>query len=211
MKIYDLSLPISKDSPVFPGTPKMDYTLSHTIKKNSFNLGVASINTHAGTHTDAPLHFLDGAPSLSDVEISKYIGKAFVIDCLNKKAFDPICVEDLLPYKDKIGELKRVIIKTGWSKYYNEDKFFTDYPFITVKLAKWLADKDIVMLGVEAPSLNPSDYIEVHKILLSSGAAVVEGLANLESFAGSEIFFVGVPIAFKGADGFPIRAVAIEF
>lgn len=211
MKIYDLSLPFSKDTLVFPGTPKMDYVRSQTVEKDNYNLGLISINTHAGTHTDAPLHFIDNGTSLADVEVGKYVGEAVVVDCSSKKAFDVIDVEDAITYEDKIIRCKRVIFKTGWSKFYKEDKFFTDYPIITVKLAKWLVDKGIVMIGVEPPSLNPADYIVVHKILLESGVAVVEGLTNLDVLPSDEIFFVGTPLALKDGDGFPIRAIAIEF
>jgi kynurenine formamidase len=39
----------------------------------------------------------------------------------------------------------------------------------------------------------------------------VEGLTNLETLPEDEIFFVGAPVALKGADGFPLRALGIEF
>ncbi len=211
MKIYDLSIPFSKDTLVFPGTPKMDYVRSHTVQKDHYNLGIVSVNTHAGTHTDAPLHFIEGGASLADVDVGKYVGEAVVIDCSQKKAFDLIDVADVASYEEKIKRCKRVIIKTGWSKFFEEDKFFTDYPIITVELAKWLAAAGVVLLGVEPPSLNPADYIEVHKTLLESGIAVVEGLTNLESLPSDEIFFVGTPLALKDGDGFPIRALALEF
>lgn len=51
----------------------------------------------------------------------------------------------------------------------------------------------------------------MHKALLSAGAVIVEGLTNLETIPGDEIFFIGAPIALKGAEGFPLRALGIEF
>ena len=211
MKIYDLSLPFSENTLVFPGTPPMKYEHTHTYEKNHYNLGLFSINTHAGTHTDAPLHFIDRATCLADVDVSKYIGPAVVIDCTAKKAMEMIGIADVEAYKDKIVDHRRVIFKTGWSRHYNEQKFFTDYPSISIELATWLADNGVVMIGVEAPSLNPGDYIEVHQILLGSGIAIVEGLTNLDELPSEEIFFVGPPLNVKDGDGFPIRALAIEF
>jgi kynurenine formamidase len=211
MKVYDLTLPFAIDMIVFPGTPSMDYELSQTIAKDNYNLGIASINTHAGTHTDAPLHFIQGGDSLEKIDVCKYIGKAVVADCSVKSDFDEINVSDLLPYSEKIADYKRVIIKTGWSKHFNEPKYFTDYPVITLELANWLVGLGVLMVGVEPPSLNPGKYIEVHKALLSAGVAVVEGLTNLETLPEDEIFFIGAPVALKGADGFPLRALGIEF
>lgn len=211
MKIYDLSFPLSTQDMVFPGTPKMDYVLTQEIKSDHFNLGLVSVNTHAGTHTDAPLHFIEGGEALEQVDVSKYVGKAIVIDCTDKKAFDKIDIDDAAPYTKQIEECQRVIFKTGWSKNYNKEEFFTDYPVITLELAEWLVQRGVVMVGVEPPSLNPELYIEVHQTFLGNGVAIVEGLTNLDSLPSDEIFFVGAPIGIKGADGFPIRAIAIEF
>jgi len=211
MKVYDLTLPFAIDMMVFPGTPSMSYKLSQTVTKDNYNLGIASINTHAGTHTDAPLHFIQGGDSLEKIDVCKYIGKTVIADCSVKSDFDEIYVSDLLPYSEKIADYKRVIIKTGWSKHFNEPKYFTDYPVITLELTNWLVELGISMIGVESPSLNPKKYIEVHKALLSAGVVIVEGLTNLETIPGDEIFFIGAPIALKGADGFPLRALGIEF
>jgi kynurenine formamidase len=211
MKVYDLTLPFSVNMMVFPGTPPMNYKLSQTIKKDNYNLGIASINTHAGTHTDAPLHFIEGGDSLEKIDVCKYVGKAVIVDCSIKSDFDEINVSDLIPYSKKLADYKRVIIKTNWSKHFNEPKYFTDYPVITLELANWLVELGVLMVGVEPPSLNPEKYIEVHKALLRSGVVIIEGLANLEDIPGDEIFFVGMPIALEGADGFPLRAIGIEF
>jgi len=188
MKIYDLTLPLSVSGSVFPGTPKMSYTLSHTVEKDHYNLGLASINSHAGTHTDAPHHFLEEGVCLDKVPVTKYVGYAVVADLTGKGALDTIDVSDLLPYEDKIRAHRKVILHTNWSEHAAEDIFYTDYPVITEALARWLTGLGVEMIGVEAPSLNPGKYIEVHKTFLS-----------------------GAPIPLAEADGFPIRAVAIEF
>lgn len=211
MKTYDLTLPFSKDTLVFPGTPEMSYEHTHTIEEVHYNLGLISVNTHAGTHTDAPLHFIDKGKDLAQVDFNKYVGMAVVIDCTYREAKEAVTVADVAKYEDKITEHKRVIIRTGWSKYYNEDKFFTDYPYVSLELAKWLADRDVVMVGVEPPTLNGAEYIEVHQVLLGNGIAVVEGLCNLDQLERDEVFFVGAPLPLKDGDGFPIRAIAIEF
>ena len=211
MKIYDLSLPFSKDMPVFPGTPGMDYALSHTVEKDNYNLGIASINSHAGTHTDAPRHFLAKGSCLNDVDINHYIGYAVVIDCTGKAAFDAITIDDAKPYEDVIKKHKKVIFRTDWSKLADQECFYTDYPIVTESLADYLVGLGIHMIGVESPSLNPEKYIEVHKTFLANDVAVVEALTNLDLLPQDVIFFSGAPVGMAEADGFPIRAVAIIF
>ncbi len=211
MTIYDLSLDVYPGMPVFPGTPPVGMLISHTIEKANYRLGQAVVNTHAGTHTDAPSHFLAGAPGLEGVDITAYVGKALVVDCSSKKAKEPITPADLGAYEDRIRKGTRVLIRTDWFKFAREDFYFTDYPPISLELARWLVERGVVLIGVEPPSLNPGQYIEVHQAFLRAGVAVVEGLANLDRLKTDEVFFVAAPLRFQGADGFPVRALAIEF
>ncbi|MEI8199616.1 MAG: cyclase family protein [Eubacteriales bacterium] len=211
MKIYDLTLRLSVHGSVFPGTPEMDYNLSHTIEKDHYNLGIASINSHAGTHTDAPRHFLEEGSCLDAVPLEKYIGYTVVADCTQKQAFDKIDVSDLLPYEDRIRKYKKLLLHTNWSNYAGEPEFYTDYPIITEELADWLVSLGLELIGVEAPSLNPEKYIEVHKTFLSNGTAIIESLTNLSSLPSDIVFFSAAPIPLAEADGFPVRALAIEF
>lgn len=211
MKIYDLTLPFSVHTPVFPGTPGMSYTLSHTCETDHYNLGIAAINSHAGTHTDAPRHFLADGCCLDEVPAGRYVGNTVIADCTGKRAFDEINPDDLAPWEEKIRLHKKVIVHTNWSAHAGTPEFFTDYPVITLACAKWLTSLGVEMLGVEAPSLNPAAYIEVHQELLSHDVAVVEALTGLGALPSDVVFFSGAPIPFAGADGFPIRALAIEF
>jgi kynurenine formamidase len=196
--------------PVFPGTPPVGYIVSHTIEKDNFNLAQAIINTHAGTHIDAPRHFVPGAPGLEGIKLEAYVGKALIVDCTSKKDNDSITVEDMKPFENEICKGSRLIIRTDWYKCASEHKYFTDYPRISVGLARWLVEKGVIMLGVEPPSLNPPEYIEVHRTLLEGGVTIIEGLANLDTLNKNEVLFVGAPVIFNQADGFPLRAIAID-
>ena len=49
----------------------------------------------------------------------------------------------------------------------------------------------------------------VHKILLSNRIPIIEGLTNLESLLGHRFEFIALPLKISGADGSPIRAIAI--
>jgi kynurenine formamidase len=40
-----------------------------------------TLNDHFGTHLDAPIHVVAGAPSVDQVRIDRLIGEAVVIDC----------------------------------------------------------------------------------------------------------------------------------
>ncbi|HWQ80084.1 MAG TPA: cyclase family protein [Anaerovoracaceae bacterium] len=211
MKVVDLSHKFSVEDMVFPGTMGMSFERTHTTAEDHYNLSIARINSHSGTHTDAPLHFIAGGDSLGEVPIDRYVGSCVVADCRDKGAFGTIGIDDIKPYEDAVRKAGRVLICTGWSKHFNEECFFTDYPIISEELADYLVSLGIVLVGVEPPSLNPPKYIEVHQAFLKNNVAIVEGLTNLEALIGKEFIFCGAPLAFEDMDGFPVRAYAIEF
>lgn len=210
MKVTDLTHKFNINDMVFPGTRAMSFERTHTAEKDFYNLSMAVINSHAGTHTDAPMHFLADGKSLGEVAIDRYVGPCVVVDCRNKGAFEMIEIEDVKPYEDAIRKAGRVVLCTGWDKQFKKECFFTDYPSISEPLANYLVSLGIVMVGVEPPSLNPPKYIEVHQAFLKNDVAIVEGLTNLEGLIGKEFIFCGAPLAFENMDGFPIRAYAIE-
>ena len=58
-KIYDVSVPLSTAVPTFPGDPRFQLEFTHRIADGEpYNLARIALGTHAGTHVDAPAHFL---------------------------------------------------------------------------------------------------------------------------------------------------------
>lgn len=210
MRITDLSHPFHIEDMVFPGTPKMSMYRSHTIEKDGYNLSLVSINSHAGTHTDAFLHFEEGGKSLAEIGLDAYIGPCFVMDCLEKVPCSDITPDDLRPFAQQIQKAGRVILATGWGKHVNTDAFYTDFPRVSPETAEYLVFLGVKTLGVEPPTLHTDKGAEVHHILLGNEVVVIEGLTNLEALAGKEILLSAAPLCFEGMDGFPLRAVAIE-
>ena len=81
MKIYDVSLPISQDLPVWPGDPPIDLRRQASISAGSdANVSRLACGVHMGTHVDAPLHFVDGEESVDQINLNTLIGRVHVID-----------------------------------------------------------------------------------------------------------------------------------
>jgi len=196
---------------VFPGTQPMSFNRTHTCANDGYNLTMCNINTHAGTHTDAPLHFLADGKGLAEVDIDRYVGTCFIVDCTKKGYANAMVeVEDVKPYEAEIKKAGRVIFATGWNKEFNTEHFFTEYPSVSVALAEYLVSLGVKMMGVEGPSVSTVDGARVHKILLGADIAIVETLTNMEGLLNREVIFCGAPLSFTGMDGFPLRAYAIE-
>ncbi|RXZ79791.1 cyclase family protein [Paenibacillaceae bacterium] len=208
-QLVDLSLDIYHGAPTFAWDPKCAVVVHNTIETIGYNISQLSLSTHQGTHLDAPFHFLADGKTVEQLDLHKCIGEAFLIDLSHKQAKEPICVSDFLPFESYITEGSRIIYRTDWYKQFPGLHYFSDFPYMTLELAQWLADRKIGMIGMDVPTPNPADYDPVHKILLGAEIVIVEGLAYLDQVKQSEFFFMAAPLKVSGRDGAPIRAVAM--
>jgi kynurenine formamidase len=208
-KIVDLSLDIYDGAPTFAFDPKCAVIVHNTIDSIGYNMTQLSIGTHQGTHLDAPFHFLDDGKTVDQLDLHKCIGPALLVDLSHKKAKEPLTVEDFAHVADRIGEGTRLIYRTDWHKQFPHKHYFTDFPYMTIELAAWLAERKIGMIGMDVPTPNPTDFDPIHKILLREEIVIVEGLANLGDIGAEEFFFMAAPLRIKGRDGSPVRALAI--
>lgn len=209
-RIIDLSLEIYHHTPVYPLDPHTGFITHQTIETTGYNITQIIMSTHVGTHLDAPYHFLREGRTVDKLALEKCIGPAIVINMNHKKPKEAIKIEDFASFEKKIVKETRLLIRTDWARFFPAQTYFFDSPVITVETAKWLAEREIGLLGVEVPSVNSQDYMEVHKILLGKEIVVVEALTNLAQITKEEVYFIVLPLRLKGLDGSPVRAVAIE-
>jgi len=192
----------------------VDFEVKSTIAGKGWNTTILHLYSHAGTHVDAPRHFIEQGGTLEALALEKCVGAAHVIDLTFVKARDLITVEHLAPYAEKVGPGARLLLKTGWSAHADLPDYRTHLPRVSLPLAEWLAERRIALLGVEPPSVadvnDKEELISVHQALLGAGIVIVEGLANLEALQQDEVTFIALPLKFEGGDGSPVRAVAIE-
>jgi len=208
-KIIDLSMDIYHAAPTFAFDPKCAVIVHNTIDSIGYNMTQLSMSTHQGTHLDAPFHFLDDGKTVEQLDLTKCIGDALLVDLSRKRPKEAITVADFAAYKDRIGEGTRLIYRTDWNEQYPHKHYFSDFPYMTIELAEWLAERRIAMIGMDVPTPNPTDYGPVHKILLRAEIVIVEGLANLKEVGQGSFFFMAAPLRIKGRDGSPVRALAM--
>ena len=90
--------------------------------------------------------------------------------------------------------------------------YLHDFPGLALESVHWLADRDILMFGVEAISPAPEgepNYL-AHMACAERGITHMECLANLDKLVGRGRFrFIGFPLKIRGGTASPIRAVAV--
>ena len=81
MKIYDVSVPISSQTPVYEGDPKVEITMAHAISAGApANVSNLCFGAHTATHVDAPNHFIEGSRKINELSLDVLIGKARVVE-----------------------------------------------------------------------------------------------------------------------------------
>ena len=211
MKITDLTHVIYSDMPVFPGTEQPTLEKANTLEKDGFQEAKITMYSHTGTHIDAPAHMLSNGPYLDNLDIEHFIGNATIIDFSNR-TIKLIDLDSLKPYEEKIKNVEFVIIKTGWSKYWGDKKYYENFPSLNLESAKWLSQFNLKGIGIDAISIDDmeSTTFAVHKILMPRNIIIIENLTNLDSIS-SEFFILSIlPLKNKDADGSPVRAISIE-
>ena len=207
-KIIDLSLTFAT------GKRGVLFDPALTIAENGFNTTNLHIYSHALTHMDAPRHFINDGWTIEAMDLEKCMGSALVIDLSHKGHNSRITVDDFAPYHDRIHEGARLLLRTDWDQYADEDIYRTDFPRISEELAHWLVACGVWFIGVETPSVaslsvdNRSELTSVHQILLGANITIVESLCNLRLLP-EQVHLIALPLKLDGVDGSPVRAIAL--
>ena len=198
----DLSVGIRDDMVHYPGNPGVELKQTmHLDRGDPANVSQLSLGVHTGTHVDAPVHFIGGAPGVDQFSIDAMIGPARVIEILDKE----VCTaQDLAAYDIRAGE--RLLLRTNNStRCWNVDAFVEDYAHLDTSAARMLAERGVRMVGIDYLSIGRgNEGPEVHRILLGAGVVIIEGL-DLSRVDAGVYDVVCLPLKIIGGDGAPAR------
>ena len=209
MSIIDLSHPISKSMPYYPGTEPPDITSSATVSENGYAEKRICLLTHNGTHVDAPAHIIQGKTTIDNIKPDNFFGSAIMLD-FSKSVKKTIDLKDLLKYKEAIEKNDFVLLNTGWCHNWGKEKYFKNFPTLSEEAAQWLCGFKLKGVGVDTISVDAVDSIgyPIHKLLLSHGINIIENLSSLDHLPRGRFLFCCFPLRIKNGDGSPVRAVA---
>lgn len=204
MKIYDLSPEISGEMAVYKDRPEKKPRLIQTRTLNEgANESRLEIESHTGSHADAPFHFLENGKTIEKISLDRFMGKCIVLDLTKTK--DPIKKIDLAKFKIQKDEI--VLLKT---KNKLENRFNPDFVYLEKTGAQYLASKKIKAVGIDSLGIERSQpEHETHKILLGKGIIIFEGL-DLSKVNQGKYFFHGLPLKIRKGDASPVRAVLVK-
>jgi arylformamidase len=202
----DISVPLRDGIPIFPGDPGFGLERVFSIAGGQIaNVSRVHMGVHTGTHLDAPIHFIDGAPSSESIPLEAGIGPAWVVDVTHLN--DAAVTEQDLAALDIPTDASRLLFKTRNSALWSEREFSTAFIGLDGGAASVLAARGVRLVGIDYLSIGPyGDAIPTHQALLRAGIAILEGI-DLRAVEQGPVELLCLPIRLVGSDGVPARAL----
>ncbi len=201
-KLWDISPPLSEQSPAFPGDTVYRQRWTAEIGPGCpVNVSAITMSPHLGSHADAPLHYGREAAAIGQVDLDPFLGSCRVIHAIGKGALiTPAHLEHAAS-----GLPARVLVRscvkapTGWSP---------DFSAFAAETIAWLAGRGVRLVGIDSPSVDPADSktLDSHQQLLAHDMRVLENLV-LDDVAEGDYELIALPLKLITACASPVRAV----
>lgn len=209
MRIYDVSVPISAETPTYPGDPRVEISQWAAIARgDAANVSRLDFGAHTATHVDAPSHFIEGAARVDAMPLDALLGRARVVVIPGDAR---AITADHLAAQNLEGA-SRVLFKTRNSAFWSAaaEGFRRDFTYVAPDAARALVHAGVRLVGIDYLSLEKfqSEKFEAHEVLLSGGVVILEGL-DLREVEGGDYELICLPLKIAGGagDGAPARAV----
>jgi len=217
MPSYDLSQPITDGMPVYPGDRPVETDQVATVAADGYRQTALHIDTHTGTHLDAPAHMIESARSIDEFPIETFQFAAQRVDCTGFGPRAEIGRNRLADgFEDSSDCLDMLVIQTNWDSHWKTEHYF-DHPFVTTAAAEWVVEQEL-HLAIDTPNVDPTptdqqtdeepDGYPAHHCLLRNNCLLLENLRGLERLP-VRFELQAYPLAIANGDGAPVRAVAV--
>ena len=207
MKIYDISLSLSAHTVRWATAQPFELIERKRMQRGDAN-NSSSVHTsvHAGTHVDAPFHFLADGATIESLPLEIFIGPARVC------AIEPgnrITARDIASAALQEGEM-RILFKTRNSALLRKRDYDPSFAPFSVDGAKALVDLGARLVGLDYLSAAAADeQVPVHRAFLDHGVILLEGI-DLSDVPPGRYELICFPVKIAGSDGAPCRAVLRE-
>jgi kynurenine formamidase len=211
-KIVDLSMPITSQTPVYPGDPKPHIEPAATFAQNGYHVSRLVLGSHTGTHVDAPFHFRENGARIDEVPLTYFLGKGIVIDVTGKNDGEAITLDDVTAYLPRLEPGMIVLFHTGWFQYAGTERYF-HHPYIAIDVIEAMLERGIHTFFIDALNIDPPDgsSFPVHEAITAVNGVIGENFTNFDKIDFANPYIIALPLYLPKGDGSPVRAVAVEF
>jgi arylformamidase len=204
-EVYDISLLLGETA-TYPGDAPFSREMLFEIASGAnYDLSTLTLSSHAGTHLDAPAHFIAGGKTLDLYPLKRFILPAHVVSVYDDEA---ITQDTLFGIEIKEGDALLFKTKNSLRGISGQGIFTKDFVYLSADAAKYCLDLGVSMVGIDYLSIDQfgNDLSPVHNLLLGNDVLILEGIDLLKVPPGEYILFC-TPLRVKGAEAAPARAI----
>ncbi|MBE2224789.1 MAG: cyclase family protein [Anaerolineae bacterium] len=204
MTLIDISRPLTGETAVWPQSQAFTHTTVLSLQNgNSVNFSNLLLNSHTGTHIDAPYHYTDTGQTIEQLDLRPFWGTAQLVTI--HKTAGSLTPADFAAYDLSLAP--RLLVHSPLSNL-PLNQFPSDCHYPSPELADFLAQHGIILYGSDAPSMDALDSktLPGHHALHRHHIAILEGLA-LADVPDGLYELSALPLKIVGGDGSPVRAV----
>ena len=201
-KLWDISQPISQQTPAFPGDTLYQQRWTAEIGPGCpVNVCAITMSPHLGSHADAPLHYGREAAAIGHVDLDPFLGSCRVIHAIGKSG---LITPGHLEHAAR-GLPTRVLVRTCVQA---PTEWSSDFSAFAPETIAWLAGRGVRLVGIDSPSVDPADSktLDSHQQLLAHDIRVLENLV-LDEVAEGDYELIALPLKLIKACASPVRAV----
>lgn len=204
MKYHDISLNLSPETVRWATSPPFEFIERRRMRRGDANNSSAvAMSLHAGTHLDAPFHFLGDGATIDELPLERFVGPAIVHAVDADRYIEARHVEAL-----DLSGASRVLFKTRNSALLRRKDYEPDFVAFSVEAAELLAARGLELVGLDYLSVAHAgaEQVPVHRAFLTRGVALLEGI-DLSGVTPGRYELICFPLKIRGADSAPCRAV----
>ena len=218
MRIIDLSMPVEEGHFRWPVTRgrKGDFA-----KGDLFEATTIGTTCHGFTHMDAPSNMVSGGPTLDDLDLSRVVGPAAVIDLSDISPDQEITSAHLERSASHMQDGQIALFRTCWDgqRDWRTEAYWREAPWMSASACQWLLERRPSAVAFDFPQdwtirrvldgeMRPIKEHVTHDILLRNGVTLIEYLVGTAAIETEHVFLCALPIRIPGSDGAPARVVA---
>ncbi|MBD3335173.1 MAG: hypothetical protein GF355_06620 [Candidatus Eisenbacteria bacterium] len=201
MPWIDISRKLAEETVVWPGdTPFSRSWAMSRDAGDACNTSTLTLSAHTGSHVDAPFHVHPGGATVDQLPVEPFIGRCRVVAA----GTGAVGARDLAGLDLRREE--RILFRTRTAL--RDEEWRDEFTFLSPAAAQALADGEVKLVGIDTPSMDPSDSksLEAHSILIAGRVAILEGLV-LAHVTPGVYDLIAVPLRIVGGDASPVRAL----
>jgi kynurenine formamidase len=239
IEVVDLTQTLTPEAPVIALAPELGQCQPLRIEEVSrydsrgpaWYWNTLTIGEHAGTHFDAPVHWITGRHlpqnAVDTIPPRAFVAPACVIDCVAGAAADPDYLldgPDIAAFETRHGRIAAgtwVLMRTDWSHrtgaaYLNLAEDGAHSPGIAPAAVRMLVEeRGILGFGTEtigtdagqAQHLDPP--YPAHTILHGNGRYGLQCLTALDRLPPVGALVLAAPLKIRNGSGSPLRVLAL--